>query len=75
MIKTGSSETKGLREAEQKKREKERADRLKYYHENKESINAKCRKKRVKARQLKATENTDDSKTKKYDWALYKQRQ
>lgn len=76
MIKTGSSETKRLREAEQKKKEKERADRLKYYHENKESINAKRREKRAKARQLKAaTENIEDSKTKKYDWALYKPRQ
>ena len=85
MMKTSSSETKRLREAERKKKEKESANRLKYYYANRESINRKRREKRAQARELKAARQVIDtmgddridnsSKPKKYDWALYKRRQ
>ena len=88
MMKTSCSETKRLREAERKKKEKESANRLKYYHANRESINRKRREKTAQARQLKAAQQSqtidtntvggginDSSKPKKYDWALYKRRQ
>ena len=87
MIKTGggSDETKRLREAEKKKKEKRNAKRVKYYHENKESINRKLREKRAEAKRSKAAahQQVDDSNTasdssckpKKYDWALYKRNQ
>ena len=61
-----------------------REERSKYYQENKESINRKRREKRQKAKELKVakqnvpdgeTSVTDNSATKKYDWALYKRRQ
>ena len=86
MIKTGggSDETKRLREAE-KKKEKRNAKHMKYYHENKESINRKLREKRAEAKRSKAAahQQVDDSNTasdssckpKKYDWALYKRNQ
>ena len=87
MIKTGggSDETKRLREAEKKKKEKRNAKRMKYYHENNESINRKLCEKRAEAKRLKASaqQKVDDSNTasnssckpKKYDWALYKRNQ
>ena len=87
MIKTGggSDETKRLREAEKKKKEKQNAKRMKFYHENKESINRKLREKRAEAKRSKAAAHqlVDDSNTasdsnckpKKYDWALYKRNQ
>ena len=83
MIRTGggSDETKRLREAE-KKKEKRNAKRMKYYHENKESIKRKLREKDAEAKRSKAAahQQVDDSNTasdssckpKKYDWALYK---
>ena len=83
MIRTGggSDETKRLREAE-KKKEKRNAKRMKYYHENKESIKRKLREKHAEAKRSKAAahQQVDDSNTasdssckpKKYDWALYK---
>ena len=85
-MKTSSSETKRLREAEREKKEKESANRLEYYYANRESINRKGREKTVQARKLRAAQQaidtstvrdaTDDSsKEKKYDWALYKRRQ
>ena len=87
MIKTSSSsdETKRLRAAEKKKEENRNAKRLKYYHENKESINRKLREKRAEAKRLKAaaerqvdennTASNSSCKPKKYDWALYKRNQ
>ena len=78
MMRTSCSETKRLREAERKKKEKESANRLKYYHANRESINRKRREKTTQARQLKAAQQSidtstvgdgidDRSKPKKYD--------
>ena len=62
--KTTSDETKRLRAAEKKRKEKVNADRLKYYHENRESINLKRREKRARARQLKAAQQeAPDSST------------
>lgn len=84
MMKTSSSETKRLREAERKKKEKQNANRLEYYYAKRESINRKRREKRAQARELKAAQWVTDtvrdgvdntSKPKKYDWALYKRRQ
>ena len=84
MGKTSSSETIRLREGKKRKEEKVREERSKYYQENKESINRKRREKRQKAKELKVarqnvpdgeTKVTDNSATKKYDWALYKRRQ
>ena len=86
MMKTSCSETKRLREAERKKKEKESANRLKYHYANRENINRKRREKTAPARQLKAAQQSidtstvgdgidDSSKPKKYDWALYKRRQ
>ena len=85
-MKTSCSEAKRLREAKRKKKEKDSANRLKYYYANKESINRKRREKTAQARQLKAAQQSidtstvgdgidDSSKPKKYDWALYKRRQ
>ena len=80
-----SDETKRLRRAEKNKKEIRNAKRMKYYHENKESINRKLREKRVEAKRLKAAakRQVDDNnsasnsscKPKKYDWALYKRNQ
>ena len=62
-MKTSCSETKRLREAERKKKEKESANRLKYYYANRESINRKRREKTVQARQLKAAQQSIDTST------------
>ena len=80
MEKDSSSETKRLREAEKKRKEKRCAVTAEYYKKNRETINRKRREKRKERKQLKATHQNEiheDSKVKpkKYDWKLYKQRQ
>ena len=81
MNKTSNSETKRLREAKLRKKEKRSEERKQYYEENKEKINRIRRENRKKAKQLKsaqhASEDTIDATAlaKRQRWALYKRQQ